>query len=56
MKEKVREEVKKEAKEGKLACKNALAMGERLGCGPALVGEVANEEGIKIVACSLGCF
>lgn len=56
MKEKVREEVLKEAKGGKLPCGTALALSEKLGCEPSLVGEVANEEKIKIVACSLGCF
>lgn len=56
MKEKVREEVLKEAKGGKLPCGSALQLAGRLGCDPSLVGEVANEEKIKIVACSLGCF
>jgi len=56
MKEKVREEVLAAAKDGKLSCKTGLGLAEKLGCEPSLVGEVANEESIKIAACSLGCF
>lgn len=56
MEEKVVEEVKKASKEGKLACGTALEIAKNLGCSPALVGKAADDNKIKIVSCSLGCF
>ena len=56
MEDKVRAEVLKAAQNGKLPCGQALEMAKKLGCETALIGKVANEEKIKIVACSLGCF
>ncbi len=53
---KVKEAVAKEAKSGKLACKKALKLAEKLGCDPSVVGQAANDADIKIVSCSLGCF
>lgn len=56
MEEKIREELQKAAKEGKVACAVALELAKTLGCEPSAIGKVANEQKIKIVACSLGCF
>lgn len=50
------EKVKAEAVNGKLACKKALEIAEELGVKPAAVGQAANEAGVKIAACQLGCF
>jgi len=52
----LREEVARAAEEGRIACSAALALAGRLGVSPALVGAAANELGIKIKACQLGCF
>jgi hypothetical protein len=45
-----------EARDGSIACAQALALCERLGCRPQAVGEACDRLGIKIVACQLGCF
>ncbi len=44
------------ARDGMLACRDALSLASRLGVPPGLVGKVCNEEGIRIVDCQLGCF
>lgn len=49
-------EVAKASREGRITCSAALALAGRLGVSPALVGAAANELGIKIKACQLGCF
>ncbi len=56
MKEKVRELVRQQATGGKIACSKALKIANEAGCPPKLVGEVADEEKIKVNACQLGCF
>jgi len=50
------EAVRREAREGRLPCRDALALAERLGVDPRRVGEAADELGVKIVECQLGCF
>jgi hypothetical protein len=40
----------------KITCKTALRIADELGVDPSLVGETANQLGIKIIACQLGCF
>jgi hypothetical protein len=45
-----------EARDGSIACAQALALGERLGYRPQAVGEACDRLGLKIVACQLGCF
>jgi len=45
-----------EARDGSIACAQALALCERLGCRPQAVGEACDRLGVKIVACQLGCF
>jgi hypothetical protein len=54
--EKVRRTVREAARDGRIACKVALALAARLEVEPRLVGRACNQEGIKIVNCQLGCF
>jgi hypothetical protein len=56
MNTRVREAVRERSSEGRLSCARARALAEELGVVPLEVGEAANELGIKIVACQLGCF
>jgi len=46
------------AKSGRLKCADALAIADSLGLDVSSreVGKVANEIGIRITACQLGCF
>ena len=48
--------VKQEALNGRLPCKRAFDIAEELGVPPRKVGEAADEAGVKITACQLGCF
>ncbi|MFH1143772.1 MAG: hypothetical protein V1774_04440 [Candidatus Eisenbacteria bacterium] len=43
-------------KEGRLACRDALATAAALETPPAWIGRVCDAEGIRIVNCQLGCF
>ncbi len=52
----VRDAVRERAVDGRLACTAALALAEELDVSPALVGQAANDLGIRIAACQLGCF
>lgn len=52
----LKEELLKLASDGKVSCAQAIALAERLGMEPHLVGRAANELKIKITACRLGCF
>lgn len=54
--ERIAEAVRAESEGGAITCKEALALAERLGVEPPLVGQSADEEHIKIVECQLGCF
>ncbi|MBC7231226.1 MAG: hypothetical protein H5T74_12650 [Actinobacteria bacterium] len=54
--ERVKEAVKERAEEGRIPCAVALKLAEELGVPALEVGKAANALGIKIVACSLGCF
>lgn len=56
MSDDLKKKLREEAKEGKIACKRAFELAAATGCPLAEVGKAANEEGIKIVACQLGCF
>lgn len=56
MDERVAEAVKAAAVEGRVPCAAALALARRLGVAPSQVGQAANELGIKIADCQLGCF
>lgn len=48
--------VKETAKDGKLTCTEAHILGEKLGVSLLIIGEAANQLGIKIKNCQLGCF
>ena len=50
------EAVRQAAREGRLPCARALELARELEVPPARVGEIADQLGIKIVACQLGCF
>jgi len=56
MDEKLADEVKRGAPEGRLTCAVALDIAARLRIPPEDVGQAANELGLKIVECQLGCF
>ena len=42
--------------DGSIACAQALALAKELGVTPAAVGGAADDLGIKIRDCQLGCF
>jgi hypothetical protein len=56
MNTKIEEAVKAAAKDGRITCKQALAIAGELGESPASIGKVINELKIKIKGCQLGCF
>jgi hypothetical protein len=56
MKDELKEEMLKKAVDGKLSCAAAMKIAESLGLQPGEVGKAANELGIKIKNCQLGCF
>lgn len=41
---------------GRISCEAARALAEEINLPYALVGEAANELGVKIFGCQLGCF
>jgi hypothetical protein len=56
MKNELRQEITKRAVEGKLACAVARRIAEELHLTYKEVGEAADELGVKIKKCELGCF
>ena len=54
--ERVAEEVKRRARQGRLPCAAALELASELGVAPLAIGQAANRLGIKITDCQLGCF
>ena len=56
MKEKLRQEIMKKAVDSKLPCGDARKIAEDLGIPYADVGAAADELGVKIKNCQLGCF
>ncbi|MCL1975053.1 MAG: hypothetical protein FWG61_02680 [Firmicutes bacterium] len=44
------------APQGRISCEEARALAENINLPYELVGEAADELGIKIQACQLGCF
>jgi hypothetical protein len=56
MKDELKEEIMKRAVGGKLACAAARSIAEGLHVAYREVGEAADELGIKIKNCELGCF
>ena len=56
MNEKLRLEIMKKAVDSKLPCADARKIAEDLGIPYAEVGAAADELGVKIKNCQLGCF
>ena len=56
MKKELKEEMLRKVVEGKLPCASARKIAEECGVPYSEVGEAANELGIKIINCQLGCF
>ncbi len=52
----IKDELLKIAKEKRIPCVEALALAKRLKVKPIEIGKIANELGIKIIDCQLGCF
>ncbi len=56
MNKELKEEMLKKALDGKISCASARQLAEKLGLPYKEVGAAANELGIKIKDCQLGCF
>jgi actin-like ATPase involved in cell morphogenesis len=56
MEERVKEELMKKARKGRIGCHEARRIAEDLGVAYSEVGKAANELKIKINNCELGCF
>ncbi len=56
MTKELKEEMLKKAIGGRISCAAARQLAERLGLSYKEVGKAANELGIKIKDCQLGCF
>lgn len=54
--EEIRAAVREAASDGKLSCTRARRLAEELGVAPREIGRAADDLGIKIKACELGCF
>ena len=56
MEDKIREEIKKKAKNNRLPCPVARKIAQELSVSFKEVGRTADELNIKITDCELGCF
>jgi hypothetical protein len=56
MQDKIHEEVKKRAKNGRISCPVARKLAEELSVSYKEIGKAADELKIKITSCELGCF
>lgn len=56
MKEKIKEEIKKRAKNNRLPCPVARKIAQELAVPYKEVGNAADELKVKITGCELGCF
>jgi hypothetical protein len=56
MQDKIHEELKKMAKNGRISCPVARKIAEELSVSYKEVGKAADELNIKIKSCELGCF
>jgi len=54
--ERLARELRRRARDGRVACAAALAIASELGVPPLAVGRAADELGLKIADCQLGCF
>lgn len=50
------DEIRASLVDGKLTCAVAFGIAKKLKVSPRQVGDTANELGIKIATCQLGCF
>ena len=50
------EAIGEKAKDGKITCKEAFEIAEKLGIKPIDVGRALNDNNVKIKQCQLGCF
>jgi hypothetical protein len=56
MEDKIREEIKKKAKNNRLPCPVARKIAQELSVSYSKIGKAADELKIKITDCELGCF
>lgn len=56
MNDKIREEILKAAKEGRISCTMARKLARELQVTPKEIGQACNDLKVKIFACELGCF
>lgn len=54
--QKIKDKIEQRAKNGKISCAQALQLAKNLNLPPSKIGEVADQSGIKITGCQLGCF
>ena len=54
--EELKQALKEEAVEGNISCEKAWELADKADVEKIEVGELADEVGIKIRACQLGCF
>ncbi len=54
--EKMQQAIRETAVDGRISCKQALDIAEKLGVSPSKVGQALNDLKIKIKGCQLGCF
>jgi hypothetical protein len=52
----VSEELRRAAIGGRISCRTAMTVAEKLGVMPILVGRLADVNKIRITDCQLGCF
>ena len=52
----IRRAIEEESEGGAIPCARALDLARRLGVAPRRIGSLANELGIRITDCQLGCF
>ncbi len=55
-KEKIKEEIDKQSKEGQISCKQCFEIAKCCGVDLKEVGKMCNEKKVKIRYCQLGCF
>lgn len=56
MEDALKEQLREKAADGKISCELAWRIAEELGVSKADVGRAADEAGIRIKDCQLGCF
>lgn len=56
MNEKLKTALERMVRDGRLTCKAAREVAEELGVEPVEIGRAADEMGIRIKDCELGCF